>query len=107
MELHLDFNNGNMRGEGNDDVGRFFIQGRYDAKSRECCFTKAYFGAHTVYYRGFREGKGIWGTWEISALWHGGFHIWPQQAGEGEGRTRTTEADLPADAIGVLVETEK
>jgi hypothetical protein len=30
-----------------------------------------------VTFRGFREGKGIWGTWEIGSAWKGGFHIWP------------------------------
>ena len=29
--MHLTFANGNMTGEGNDDVGRFLIKGRYDA----------------------------------------------------------------------------
>ena len=52
---------------------------------RECHWTKTYLGSHEVFYRGFREGKGIWGTWEIGGgLWgRGGFHIWPKAAGEG------------------------
>jgi hypothetical protein len=52
-----------------------------------------------VFYRGFREGKGIWGTWEIKIWLHGGFHIWPRQAGEGEARAETTAAEEPVDAI--------
>ena len=80
MDLHLTFANGHMTGAGNDDVGAFVVKGRYDSTSLECHFTKGYLGAHEVYYHGYREGKGIWGRWEINALDHGGFHIWP--AGE-------------------------
>jgi len=45
-------------------------------------WTKTYIGAHDVFYRGFREGKGIWGTWEITVHARGGFHIWPKRMGE-------------------------
>jgi hypothetical protein len=88
-----------MTGDGVDDIGRFLIKGRYDAVSRECYWTKTYVGAHDVFYRGFREGKGIWGTWEIAAWSHGGFHIWPRQAGEGEGRAEAAVSEEPVDAI--------
>lgn len=99
MELHLTFANGNMRGDGVDDVGRFLVKGRYDAASHECYWNKTYVGAHDVFYRGFREGKGIWGTWEISLLAHGGFHIWPRQAGKGEARSEAAASEEPVDAI--------
>jgi hypothetical protein len=52
-----------------------------------------------VFYRGFREGKGIWGTWEITIQFHGGFHIWPCQAGEGEAAAETLASEEPVDAI--------
>ena len=42
---------------------------------------KAYIAGHDIYYRGFREGKGIWGLRELPNE-SGGFHIWP--LGEGE-----------------------
>jgi hypothetical protein len=100
MELGLTFANGVMSGDGVDDVGRFLINGRYDAASHECHWTKTYVGAHDVYYRGFREGKGIWGTWEIRILDHGGFHIWPRGMGEGETRAESAEAEAPVDAVG-------
>ncbi|MEI6782753.1 MAG: hypothetical protein WCQ21_17735 [Verrucomicrobiota bacterium] len=100
MELQLTFADGNMTGDGVDDIGRFRIKGRYEAPTRECYWTKTYLGAQDVFYRGFREGKGIWGTWEISIRFHGGFHIWPRRAGEGEAEAETAAAEEPVDAVG-------
>jgi hypothetical protein len=99
MDLTLEFANGHVSGNGIDDVGRFAIAGRYDATNRECRWTKTYIGSHDVFYRGFREGKGIWGTWEI-VLTRGGFHIWPKGVSEGEEKTAHAEATAPAEAIG-------
>ena len=99
MDLQLTFANGVLRGDGVDDVGRFLIRGRYEVATRECYWTKTYVEAHDVFYRGFREGKGIWGTWEIGIMAHGGFHIWPRQAGEGEVEAENATAAEPADAI--------
>src|SRR5262249_49673643 len=65
MDLHLTFARGGIAGEGNDDIGPFLIRGKYDAPSRECHWTKSYIGRHDVFYRGFRDAHGIWGTWEI------------------------------------------
>ena len=76
-DLILSFESGRMTGEGNDSIGPFIIAGSYDTASKECCWTKTYVGAHDVFYKGFREGKGIWGTWEIRSVHRGGFHIWP------------------------------
>ena len=95
MDLDLTFAGGRLSGDGNDDVGRFMIHGRYDEKSLECSWTKTYVGKHDVAYRGFREGKGIWGRWEISLFAHGGFHIWPKRAGEDEGKTESDEKSAP------------
>jgi hypothetical protein len=100
MDLFLDFSNGIVSGDGHDDVGAFVIQGQYDASACECHWTKTYVGAHDVYYRGYREGKGIWGTWEIGLFARGGFHIWPRQAGEGETKSQATEQEQPVDAVG-------
>jgi len=99
MDLRLEFSNGLMTGEGNDDVGAFVIKGRYDSGTLECYWTKSYIGAHDVFYRGFREGKGIWGAWQIKHLSHGGFHIWPRQAGEGEAAAEVMEQTEPVDAV--------
>lgn len=99
MDLHLTFANGSMSGDGNDDIGRFLIKGRYDSASGECHWTKTYIGRHDVFYRGFREGKGIWGTWEIAQLARGGFQIWPRLAGEGDQAAEDSEAEEPVDAL--------
>src|SRR3954447_18536962 len=99
MQLHLTFANGIVSGDGNDDIGRFFINGRYDSQAAECHWTKTYVGAHDVFYRGFREGKGIWGTWEIGNLAHGGFHIWPRQAGHFQS---IIESEIAADLIDAV-----
>ena len=100
MDLHLTFASGLISGDGSDDIGRFLIKGRYDSSNRECYWTKGYIGAHDVFYRGFREGKGIWGTWEIQILSHGGFHIWPKGAGERNESRETNEQAEPVNAIG-------
>jgi hypothetical protein len=97
MDLELTFAAGKMSGDGNDDVGRFLVKGQYDLHSLECWWTKSYVGAHDVFYRGFREGKGIWGTWEISVHARGGFHIWPKRAGEGEAETVSAEKEDPVE----------
>jgi hypothetical protein len=99
MQLHLVFTSGSMSGDGADDVGRFLIKGLYDAASLECHWTKSYIGAHDVFYRGFREGKGIWGTWEIWSIYHGGFKIYPRNAGEGEQESEMAKVAEPVDAV--------
>src|SRR5207247_1119058 len=84
MDLRLTFRQGSMTGDGRDWVGRFTIRGRYSTDDGKCYWTKRYLGRHDVFYQGFNEGKGIWGTWElppeVAVLIHprGGFHIWPE-----------------------------
>lgn len=81
MELRLHFCSGIMSGEGADSVGSFSIVGNYDVETGHCQWVKQYHGRHSVHYRGFNEGKGIWGTWKIFSegfLYRGGFHIWPE-----------------------------
>lgn len=100
MELALEFRSGRITGEGRDDIGRFTIQGGYDAAALETWWTKSYSypSAHSVAYRGFREGKGIWGTWEIASQARGGFHIWPVGEGAGETHAEPEVVAAPADA---------
>jgi hypothetical protein len=99
MELQLTFAGGVLSGAGSDDIGLFRVKGRYETASLECYWTKSYIGAHDVFYRGYREGKGIWGTWEINLVAKGGFHIWPRQATEGEAQSVSEELTKPVDAI--------
>ena len=101
MDMELTFENGVITGDGNDDVGRFSVRGRYQESTRDCHWTKTYAGAHDVFYRGFREGKGIWGTWEITIRYHGGFHIWPRSEGCEEVSSESAEITQPAEAITI------
>ncbi|MCC6781617.1 MAG: hypothetical protein IT457_02155 [Planctomycetes bacterium] len=77
QDLGLQFRKGCVEGEGIDTVGRFKITGTYDIESREVAWEKAYFGAYSVGYRGYREINGIWGVWENRGK-RGGFHVWPR-----------------------------
>jgi hypothetical protein len=105
MNLGLTFANGTIRGEGTDDIGAFIIHGRYDANAKESHWNKAYIGRHDVYYRGFREGKGIWGTWELDSL-RGGFKIWPIGSGtdEDDVKAEALGQEQPVDAVGVVIQ---
>ena len=76
MDLVLEFRNGTITGEGADGIGLFVIDGRYYPQEGECAWIKTYVGRHSVEYTGYREQKGIWGTWKASGT-KGGFHIWP------------------------------
>ena len=69
MELRLTFRGGVLTGEGRDWVGHFIIRGRYTVADGRCHWTKRYIGQHDVFYNGFNEGKGIWGTWDIPENW--------------------------------------
>jgi hypothetical protein len=100
MDLVLEFRNGVISGDGADGIGFFGIHGQYSAQGGECSWTKTYYGSHSVEYVGFREQKGIWGTWTVGAD-KGGFHIWP--LGE-EGLAREERADAERDAPVVAKE---
>lgn len=98
MELLLTFRQGQLTGEGRDCVGRFQIRGNYELASGRCEWIKQYVGRHAVYYRGFNEGKGIWGTWEIigeAVPSRGGFHIWPEGMPDPTKPHLKEEAELP------------
>ena len=95
MDLAMTFADHQVSGDGSDDIGQFVITGRFDEINGECYWTKAYIAGHDVYYRGFREGKGIWGLWELPTE-SGGFHIWP--LGEEEGERAYESAEEPARA---------
>src|SRR5215211_4015003 len=98
MDLSLTFADHEVSGDGSDDVGQFVVTGRYDETNGECYWTKTYLGRHDVYYRGFREGKGIWGLWEFPGE-SGGFHIWPLGQEEDEQDHESAEESAPVEAL--------
>jgi len=98
-DVQFTFEQGRVTGEGNDSVGPFIIAGGYDSAAMECYWTKTYVGAHNVFYRGFREGKGIWGTWEIHSRAHGGFQLWPIGSGGVECEVLAAEEELPSKLV--------
>ncbi len=98
MAMKLGFGNGQMNGEGEDEIGPFFISGHYSEIEKECLFVKAYVGAHTVNYRGFREDKFIYGTWRLNNECTGGFKLWPLSDTEPL-ETEKTEVEKPLELI--------
>jgi hypothetical protein len=104
MELHLSFRKGDLTGTGRDWVGEFLIRGKYDTGDGKCHWNKRYLGKHDVFYKGFNEGKGIWGTWEIPTVANplfnsGGFHIWPEGMPDPTTSHLTEEAELPTPVV--------
>lgn len=98
MELRLTFQGGSMSGMGRDWVGDFVVRGRYSTDDGKCHFNKGYIARHTILYNGFNEGKGIWGTWELThegLTFRGGFHIWPEGMPDPSQPELEEEADLP------------
>ena len=95
MDLQLTFRQGVLTGEGRDRVGRFVMKGKYSTLDGKCHWTKRYLGQHDVFYQGYNEGKGIWGTWEIQSWWQGGFHIWPEGMANAEELRLEEEAEPP------------
>ena len=111
MELDLTFQHGALTGEGRDYVGPFVLRGRYELADGKCYWTKKYLGKHDVFYQGYNEGKGIWGTWEITAFLglfqdRGGFHIWPKGMAAAEQHQLAEQADLPVLVEGALETSE-
>jgi hypothetical protein len=62
--------------------------------------------AHDVFYRGVRQGRGIWGIWQFPNETRGGFRIWPLAQGAGDKEEETVEKAEPAKAVGVVVAAE-
>lgn len=82
MRFHLTFNDGNISGRGNDDVGYFTWKGTYNLQSMTANLVKFY-PTHQVNYQGWVDENGIWGNWNISVC-KGGFHIWPSSTSKEE-----------------------
>lgn len=97
MDLRLRFAGGRIDGHGIDDIAPFEIHGSYDADTLDVTFIKVY-PTHTVDYRGWRDTRGIWGTWSIGPHATGGFLIWPGETGEGAIERAQESLDAPAPA---------
>ena len=110
MNLCLTFQSGTFTGEGKDGVGEFMIRGRYDLKTGEVTFHKHYLRQHSVFYRGWNERKGIWGTWEIGLRADGldkdGFHIWPKGMADPTGEFLQAEERVPGEVEEAVLVTE-
>jgi hypothetical protein len=101
MECVLTFRKGTLTGEGRDRIGDFTFRGRYDTNDGTCHWVKRYRGAHDVFYKGYNEGKGIWGVWEMT-IDRGGFHIWPDGMAVGDQQSLRAEADIDEGIEGTL-----
>ena len=77
MSFALTFKNKAVSGSGIDNVNRFIWRGQYDTEQLRCWMQKRY-PTHTVFYDGYVDRNGIWGSWEIPPYCRGGFHIWPK-----------------------------
>lgn len=83
MSFTLNFHEQTVEGSGSDEVGGFSWKGVYNLESMTCKMVK-YYDTHKVFYNGHIDENGIWGTWEISDDWNGGFHIWPKPGAAAE-----------------------
>jgi hypothetical protein len=115
MELRLTFRQGSLEGEGRDWVGPFTVRGKYEIDSGKCWWTKHYLGKHSLFYQGYNEGKGIWGTWEEPKTpgWRGGFHIWPEGMADPTQQRLAEEVEEPLsvdmetlEPVGVGIDAE-
>ena len=82
MHQYLEFDDGELKGEGTDYVGPWTLQGKYDLSELKCVWIKSYVGKHDVTYRGTISKTGITGIWDIRESLTGSFHIWPQHMTE-------------------------
>src|SRR5260370_41690359 len=63
MELHLNFHQAVMKGEGRDMIVPFLIRGKYNLADGKRRWTKRYVGKHDLAYHRYNEGKGFWCLW--------------------------------------------
>jgi hypothetical protein len=107
MELDLTFSKNTLRGTGRDRVGEFLVTGRYECEHGTAHFAKKYIDAHDIFYKGYNEGKGIWGIWELTGYgFTGGFHIWPKGMTDPTQPRLAEEEDVPVDDLNLDVESE-
>ncbi|HMX41016.1 MAG TPA: hypothetical protein PK971_04420 [Saprospiraceae bacterium] len=98
MSFMLRFQMGAVSGAGIDLIAAFTWRGHYDTQAMRCQMTKHY-PTHTVFYDGHADENGIWGMWQMSADWRGGFHIWPKKGQGEEEATEQSAADIGAEQV--------
>ena len=81
MSFTLEFKNGAVTGGGIDDIGAFTWRGHYDTEQLRCQLYKRYV-THLIFYDGYVDENGIWGSWQIPLRIRGGFHLWPKGISE-------------------------
>ena len=98
MDFTLHFQNNTVSGGGSDDVGGFHWLGTYDSVGLRCAMTK-YYVRHTVFYDGYVDENGIWGTWTIEGFGKGGFHLWPKPGAEETAEAETVKEKKTAPEV--------
>lgn len=80
--MTLEFADGIIRGDGNDHLGDFMIDGEYriDRWSTRLGWIKTYERAHSVLYLGTFDGNRIAGKWSVRQRW-GKFELHPSRKG--------------------------
>jgi hypothetical protein len=92
MRLYLTFQDGRVQGSGDDEVGRFTMEGECASSDNYCSMTKTYVGSHGVEYRATWTGAGYAGEWRIPDGGSGTFALWP---GEFEAAPPELEERMP------------
>jgi len=79
LEFYLKIKNGSVFGFGEDDNGRFYVNGYQDPAQSCISFIKSYVGSYQVHYNGSLVSKNhMIGTWVMAgneATDHGSFDI--------------------------------
>lgn len=67
QEQSMEFADGRVRGDGQDAIARFRIEGTYhrDGDTLRIGWIKTYEGGHSVLYLGSSRGEWVHGQWEL------------------------------------------
>ncbi len=84
----MEFADGVVRGDGNDGLGSFRIEGVYrrHGDTMRLGWIKTYTGAHSVLYMGELDGQWIRGRWELDGGWGDAFAFAPAAVARMEAR---------------------
>lgn len=84
LDVLLQLRANRLSGVGDDDLGMFVLSGEFDPQAQEFRWVQTYLFGNTLFCRGFCDANRIWGTWQDASEGHGGFHIWPLPATQGQ-----------------------